>query len=388
MQAAHKQIHVEGLRGMIAAISSITAVGLSISLASPLLSFEIERRGISSTLNGLNGAIYGVAALIMTPLISRLALRIGFIRLMLVASIVSALSLLCIYFTPEFWMWFPLRFLGGASVSVLFVLSEFWINALAPEKSRGVVLGIYATVLSIGLAAGPIIILVTGVDGLLPYVVGSLLMMMAMVPVLWAGNQAPQMGGGSTNSFFSFLFLAPVATGAAFVIGALESSSFSLLPIYGLRIGYAQNIAVVLITLVMLGNVAFQIPFGILSDKMDRRKLLFVCGLLGLLGCVSFPFVAGTQYLFYTVLFAWGGATGALYTVGLAHLGSRFSGLDLVNANSAFIFCYALGMLIGPALTGVSMDLLSTIGFPVALAFFALLYTLLCFFRMMRPPSA
>ncbi len=384
MLAAVDEHRTEQFRGMVAAITSITAVGLSISLASPLLSFEIEQRGISSTLNGFNGATYGVAALLITPIISRISQRIGFINLMLAAIPLSALSLLLIYFAPEFWMWFPLRFLGGASVSILFVLSEYWINATAPANKRGFILGIYATVLCIGLAAGPAIILITGVDGILPYLVGAMLMLVAALPVYWARDFAPKMNKAPSNNFFSFLFYAPVATGAAFIIGVLESSCFALLPIYGLRVGYTQNVAVTLITFIMLGNVIFQVPFGVLSDRMDRRKLLLICAIVVLIGSLLFPLITSSLLLFYSVLIIWGGAMGALYTVGLGHLGARFSNLDLVVANAAFIFCYALGMLVGPAVTGVIMDYLTIMGFPLSLTFFALLFTLLCFFRMLR----
>ena len=52
----------------------------------------------------------------------------------------------------------------------------------------------------------------------------------------------------------------------------------------------------------------------------------------------------------------WGGGIGSLYAVGLAHLGSRYSGPDLASANAAFIMLYALGMLGGPPIAGFGMD--------------------------------
>uniref|UniRef100_UPI0013D393F4 MFS transporter n=1 Tax=Klebsiella pneumoniae TaxID=573 RepID=UPI0013D393F4 len=65
------------------------------------------------------------------------------------------LSFLGFLVVEPLWAWFPLRFVFGASLAVLFVLSEYWINAVAPEARRGLVLGIYATALSLGFAAGP-----------------------------------------------------------------------------------------------------------------------------------------------------------------------------------------------------------------------------------------
>ena len=57
----------------------------------------------------------------------------------------------------------------------------------------------------------------------------------------------------------------------------------------------------------------------------------------------------------------------ALYTIGLAHLGSRLSGHDLANANAAFVLCYGLGMVLGPQAIGIGMDVFGTDGFAWAL---------------------
>ena len=82
------------------------------------------------------------------------------------------------------------------------------------------------------------------------------------------------------------------------------------------------------------------------------------------------------------VLFVWGGVVAALYTVGLAHLGSRLTGRDLASANAAFVFCYGFGMLIGPQAIGIGMDLFGPDGFGYALALFFALYIVLTVARM------
>jgi hypothetical protein len=63
-----------------------------------------------------------------------------------------------------------------------------------------------------------------------------------------------------------------------------------------------------------------------------------------------------------------------LYTVGLAHLGSRLTGRDLASANAAFVLCYGIGMLAGPQAIGLGMDLFGTHGFAHVLAVFFVAY--------------
>ena len=74
------------------------------------------------------------------------------------------------------------------------------------------------------------------------------------------------------------------------------------------------------------------------------------------------------------LLFVWGGVVAALYTIGLAHLGSRLSGHDLASANAAFVLCYGLGMVLGPQAIGIGMDLFGTDGFGWSLALFFAAY--------------
>ena len=69
--------------------------------------------------------------------------------------LLGALAFVGFYFADSFWMWFPLRAVLHVALTVLFILSEFWISTSAPPHRRGLVLGLYATVLSLGFAGGP-----------------------------------------------------------------------------------------------------------------------------------------------------------------------------------------------------------------------------------------
>jgi predicted MFS family arabinose efflux permease len=91
---------------------------------------------------------------------------------------------------------------------------------------------------------------------------------------------------------------------------------------------------------------------------MDRRRLLFGIGLFSLLGALALPFAARLDFrLFCAVLFIWGGVTGSLYAVGLAHLCARCQGAELASANAAYIMLYSVGMLAGPPILGIGLDL-------------------------------
>lgn len=110
---------------LIAALASITAVGIAIGLGLPLLSVIMEKRGIAPTLNGLNAAMAGLASMAAAPFTMKFAHRHGVAPTMLLAIMFAAASSLGFYYLTNFWLWFPLRIVFHGAITVLFILSEF-----------------------------------------------------------------------------------------------------------------------------------------------------------------------------------------------------------------------------------------------------------------------
>jgi MFS family permease len=371
-----------------AAITCVAVVGIGLSLSIPLLSLEMERMGLSNTLIGVNTAVAGVASIVVVPFVPRVAARLGVLPLLLGSLAVGGASLLGFKLLFGFLWWFPLRFTFSAALGVLFVLSEFWINQAAPPARRGLVMGIYATVLALGFAVGPGLLGLVGTAGWAPYAVGAVLFAAGAVPLLLARGLSPEIPAKGGRGFLGYLRVAPSATLAALIYGAVETGGFAILPIYGLRLGLTAEEAAGLVSLAALGNVLFQIPVGLLSDHVDRRHVLLGASAFGALGALLLPAGAGHPWLFGAVLFVWGGIAGTLYTVGLAHLGARFDGAALAGANAAFLVLYNIGLVLGPPLIGGGMDLASPHGFAWALAGLFLAYLAVVGGRVIRASPA
>jgi MFS family permease len=353
-----------------AAIASIAIAGLGLALSLPLISLRMEAAGFSSFAIGMNAAMAGLSSLVSAPFVPSVAHRVGTRTMLFVALALGAACLVAFPLSP-FWAWFPIRFAFGVSITVLFVMSEFWITAAAPEARRGLVMGIYATVLALGFAGGPLLLQAVGTQGFAPFVAGAAVFAVAAIPVALAGGNAPDVEGKAEISILSFLRAAPAATLAGFVYGAVETGAFSLLPVYAEQLGLGAVVATTLVTALSLGHVAFQIPLGWLADRVNRVGVLIGCGLVGILGAAALPFVApGGGVPLYALLFVWGGLIAGLYTIGLSLLGQRYAGPELATANAAFVALYSLGMLAGPSTMGSGMDWMGPHGLPVTIAVF------------------
>ncbi|WFU48709.1 MFS transporter [Sinorhizobium terangae] len=373
---------------LIAAVAAITAVGIAIGLGLPLLSIIMEKRGIPSTLIGFNSAMAGFASMAAAPFTTKFAHRHGVAQTMLLAILFAAVSALGFYYITNFWLWFPLRVVFHGAITVLFILSEFWINATAPPNRRGFVLGIYGTVLSLGFASGPLLFSILGSEGILPFAVGAGVILLASIPIFLARNESPVLDEKPELHFMRYVFLVPTATAAVFIFGAVESGGLSLFPIFGTRAGFTESQAALLLTVMGVGNFIFQIPLGMLSDQVkDRRTLLSAMTLIGLIGALCLPMLVESWALMALVLLFWGGCVSGLYTVGLSHLGSRLQGADLAAANAAFVFSYAVGTVAGPQVIGAAMDVTGNDGFAWAIAAFFGLYVALSVVRIVLKPK-
>ncbi|WP_024278787.1 MFS transporter [Xanthobacter sp. 126] len=364
MHAPHGSLgHMSRTASIAAAISAITVVGVGISLSIPLLALELESRGISSKWIGINTAVAGIATIFTAPFVPLMVRKIGLRALLVGAIVLAAASLVGFKAAPSFLMWFPLRFAFGAALCILFAVSEFWINALAPPNRRGLIMGIYATALSLGAALGPTMLSVLGASGWAPYLAGAVVLLLGAIPILLARGITPRIHDDSHHGVLTFVRRSPSAVLAALVFGAIETAVMTFLPLYGLRLGLAETSAALLLTAAVLGNVAFQIPIGLISDKVDRRVLLLACSVAGAAGAFTLPFVPVSSPWFLAMIFLATGVVGSLYTVGLAHLGERFHGADLAAANAAFVMLYSVGLIAGPPLAGAGMDLYNPYGF-------------------------
>jgi MFS family permease len=146
---------------------------------------------------------------------------------------------------------------------------------------------------------------------------------------------------------------------------SVEAGAF--LTVYAVRLGSPETDATLLVAALGLGNMLLVPLLGWLADKIDRRWVLILCGSVGIVGSALLPATNAAGPAALALIFVWGGFIAGLYAVGLAHLGSTFRGGELAAANAAFAILYAGGVLVGPSLGGIGMDLWNPHGLPVVL---------------------
>ena len=303
-----------------------TLVGMTISLALPLLSLALERAGIDSFTIGLNTAANGLGVFLVAPFARRLVARLGVAGCFRVGLVTAAACMLMFPLWIDPWFWFGLRLVFGMAASMMFILSETAVNALAPEAIRGRVLGVYATLFSLGFVAGPLVLTVAGSEGWTPYLLGAALFLSGLVPVrlLAPVERRLQLEGHGSHRLVDTWRVAPLAMGGVFVYALLESSQFALLPLYALDRAMSEAMAAALLSIWLSGNILFQYPLGWLADRWSRRAVMACCTVAALVGQLLVPAVMATPLLLWPLLVLLGGLMGGLYTLALALVGRAF----------------------------------------------------------------
>jgi MFS family permease len=369
----------------VAPISAITLFGISLSMSYPLFALMLERMGASGALIGVNTMAAAITMVVGAPVMPALLRRTGIGRLMTGAALVLAVAMLAIPLYQGFWYWTGLRLIYGFAGTVLFFASEYWIVAAAPEIGRGRIIAIYALCVSGGFALGPLILSLTGLDGIVPFAVASAVMLVGLVPILWGLSSAPETGGEDAPSPFAALGVFVTDPGVVFAVvlfGTIEFGALALIAVWGVRSGLSEADAALLLSVFAFGAMLLQMPLGWAADRFDRRRVLAVAAAGSAIAPLAMIAAGASFWLMAAAAAFWGAISVGLYSVALTEIGARYRGSRLAVANAAIILAYGIGALISPVLFGLAMDAIPPNGLLIATAALAFAYLILMLIRI------
>lgn len=343
-----------GLRTRIGIIATASAFGLTYGLSAPLIALELDDRGVSGTLIGLNAAMHAIGVLLVAPRLPGIVARAGLGKPAATALVASALVLSAFPFAPFIWLWFVLRVLLGMASESLFVISESWLSETSEADTRSRTMGIYVAAMSAGIALGPAILSVVGRQGPAAFLIGSALAICALVILLSTRPREVRIEQHGNVNLGTYLRLAPIAIGAAALNAAIEAAGLALLPLYAISLGWDEKAGTMLLTVLLIGAILLQLPVGWLGDRMERNHLIRWLALISGIGALAWPMALSHPWLAWPLIFIWGGVFVGIYTTVLTAMGERFHGAQLTGVFGAMSVAWGVGALMGPLLVGAA----------------------------------
>ncbi len=351
-----------------AVLSSILTIGLALGVSMPLVSFRLESWGYGAFAIGVMAAMPAVGVLLGASVASRLAAYFGTPASMRLCLWAGAISIGLLAILPSYPVWLVLRLLIGVLLTIVFILGESWINQWGVAQWRGRLVALYGSAYALSQLSGPLLLGVLGTEGDLGIWIGVALLMVS--PLLLMGRD-----GAPTTESFSVTFVdllgfcrdLPAIAWAVALFAAFEAMILTLLPVYCLRQGFTADIALAMVSTVVVGDALLQLPIGALADRMSRRTLFIGCAVVLMLSSLAIPLLIDTL-LIWPLWVLFGASAGGLFTLSLILIGERYRDDALVRANAHVAQLWGIGCLIGPLAAGAGSQWISGHALPLLMA--------------------
>ena len=315
------------------------------------------------------GFVYGTYA---CPMIIR---RFGHIRAFAsMATVASALPIMhALWINP--WAWGALRFVTGVCLVGLYIVVESWLNVVATSQQRGKVFAAYMAVNGVALALGQWLILVGDRYGFVPFALVSILFSFAMLPITLTPVNEPVPTDAPKLGLFELFFISPIGVIGAVGSGLLNGAFFSLGTVFAQGVGFTEAGTATFMAATILGGAVFQWPVGHLSDRQDRRRVLFlVCALSSAVALAGYFMAQGNEMLLICLGVVYGGLSFSIYGLSVAHVNDLIDPARVLEVTGGLLLLYGIGATVGPTLGGATMDWM---GPGALMLFFAVLLALL-----------
>ena len=331
-------------------------MGLASGLTLPLVSLRLLEVRASATAIAAMAALPAVGTIGVSLWLSQLTRLLGSKSLLIGAMLLSCGSLLVLATPYTLLPWATSRVLMGVSTGILFALGEARILEVSGAEARGRWTGVYAMTLTACQFAGPALLAALGTNSVTPIAVAAVLHALAIALLFHTGWRSVISEPESSLKLVDFLRnCVPLAVAVLF-FAMFDSAMLSLLPVYGLKIGLATNLAVLMVTVVFLGDASLQVLIGWAADRFGRAGVHAACGVVAACVALALPLGLISSPAMWPALFLIGGAAGGLYTLAIVRIGDRFSGGALITANAFVGTLWGVGCLLGPLLGGASME--------------------------------
>jgi len=362
------------LRSVLALLVSIFLLLAGNSLQFVILGLRAEAESFSLFTIGLLTAGYYVGYAFGTLKATKVVQTVGYIRAFAAAaSLVSAVVLAhAVWVEPAVWV--ILRIVTGFSFATAATVIESWLNAKATSAVRGKVLSVGSAVLMSGYALGPLLLSLGSARGFLLFVFASILMSVALLPVLLTRFEAPAISEADETSYsLARLYReCPFGLVATVGVGMIQGAFLGMGSIVAGSLGLGEVGSARYMTLGLLAGIFVQFPLGYMSDRTDRRTVLgFAFTFLGIaatLLSVALPSGAAPLWLVLISAVVAGVAAMPLYSIVIAQVNDQLPEKALVPAAATLILSFSLGSVTAGPTASFFMERMGPSGF---FAFFA-----------------
>jgi MFS family permease len=352
-----------------------------------VLSVRGAEENFSLTALGLIGTGWSIGYIAGSITVPMLVKRVGHIRAYSVMAAIGTITILLNLLMISDVAWIVLRALSGYCFAGAAMIVESWLNEVTENRQRGTVFSLYSASNMAFSTIGQIAMSITGTRNFVPFVVGAISFICALLPTALSSRPQPRPLQSARLDLKLLYSRSPVAAISAFSIGMANGTFGTLAAVYC----YAQHIAPTsisfLVALPVIAGAASQIPAGRLSDRLDRRTVIiglsFVAAIIGVLLVLLNP---ADGLLLYVLFGIYGLCAYPLYGIAVAHANDSAKEGEFAKISGGMLLIMGVGLAIGPAIAPFLMGSFRPVGLFIVTATFHGALAVSTFLRMRARP--
>jgi len=380
------------LRNSWALFLGMSLIMLAYGFQGSLLGVRAVQEEFTLTSTGFMMSGYFVGYFLGAKYITTIISRVGHIRSFAAFASFASVAILAhsIIINPV--TWFLFRVITGLSMASIYTIAESWLNDRSSNKNRGSVLSIYMIILYGSMGFGMFFLNFSAPENFEPFILISLLMSVALIPILMTKRKAPSFKRIQPMKLKELYEASPLGMVSALLYGLIQSALFSLLAVYATSMNFTiLEISIATFLLAISGAIS-QWPIGKLSDIFDRRRVIvystFAAGIFAIFAIIA----SGQMYLpdglstpktwFYIFLILFSFTSLPMFAIILAHTNDYITKEKFVVAGAGLQFVFGMGAMTGPLLCSIFMNIVGLNGFWFFLAIFHFLIGVFGIYRM------
>ena len=348
---------------------------------------------------------YFIGYFVGANVVPNLVGKVGHIRVFAAFASTASLSILLHSVIVDPYVWILGRFITGFSIISIFVVVESWLNDRATNRTRGKVLSIYMIITFVGIGLGTLLLNFNNPKNYDPFILVSLLLSIALVPILLTKRKPPTFKKISRIKIKELYKISPLGTFSMFCVGFIHPAIFTMGAVYGALMNFSVLEISLYLFLITLSGAIFQWPIGYLSDRFDRRIILVITALLGsVLTFLCFFSVSASpdfinlssdwktilqhitnhRMLFYIFISLYAGMSLPLFSLNLAYINDFLPKEKFVSAGAGMQIIFGLSAMTAPFACSFFMKNFGPNGIFIFLFIFQTLIGLFGIYRMTR----
>ncbi|WP_102957791.1 MFS transporter [Mangrovicella endophytica] len=332
-----------------ALLSSTFFLMVGAGLQGILLPVRGSIEGWSTYEIGWIGTGYAIAFTAGCLVIPRIVKRVGHVRVFASLAALLAIAVLLNGLVPHPTAWVLIRGVSGFALAGAYMIVESWLNERVTNETRGTIFSLYMIVTMAAMMGGQYIMPLTRPELDTPFMICAILFAMAVIPTTLSTAKSPAPLTEVKLDLAMIYRNSPAAAVGVFLSGIMSSAWVNMAPVFGNRIGFSTTDIATLLVATMAGGIVFQYPLGRASDRIDRRYVMAVAGLIGV-GAAAVALMLGSRepWTLFAIAFVLGGVIYPAYSLTVAHANDFAAAADFVKVSSGLLILYGFGTMAGP----------------------------------------